>query len=151
MYKPEPCKYTNVHHAEFSYGITEKTWLWNSLSTLFLFSFSKFTLYFSLCISLPRKQKYFPLFDYMLNHYQLTFYHPIAVLKLNIQDQENLTAFSTLTAEEKSTHTYLLMPKWTKHNMWTETEHITIGSCTENALLAFGKGKNIFIINHEAG
>lgn len=53
----------------------------------------------------------------MLNHYQLPFYCPVNVLKLETQDQENLITFSTLIAEEKSTHTHLLMPKWTKHNM----------------------------------
>lgn len=42
------------------------------------------------------------------------------------------------------------MTKWTKHKMWMETEHIAISICTEDdALSAFGKGKNIFIINHE--
>lgn len=123
MYKPEPCRYTKMHSADFSYGITDKAQLWNSLSTsvhtLILFSFSKFTLHFTL----PRKQKYFPLFDYMLNHYQLPFYCPVNVLKLETQDQENLITFSTLTAEEKSTHTHLLMPKWTKHNVNRNKTH----------------------------
>ena len=86
----------------------------------------------------------------MLNHYQLTFYHPVTMLKLKIQDQENLIAFFKLTAKEENTHTQQpLPPKWTKHNKPTGTKYIAISFCTEDALLAFEKGKNIFIAKHE--
>lgn len=39
MYKPEPSKYTNMHNADFCYGITESIALEQSVPTLILFLF----------------------------------------------------------------------------------------------------------------
>lgn len=103
----------------------------------------------SLPCSLPCQKKISP-FDYMLNRYQLTFYCPVTVLKHKTPDQENLIAFFKLTARGKHTHTqHPLPPKRTKQNMPTGTKYIAISFCTEDALLAFEKGKNSFITNHE--
>lgn len=107
MYKPEPCKCTNMHLLIFLMESQTK----HSSGTVCPHTYSLFLFKIHLVFYLAKKslrkifcQNIFPPFDYTLNHYQLTFYCPITVLKFKIQDQENLIAFSTLRAEEKSTH-----------------------------------------------